>query len=90
MPVATPAANSDELDALQSGLTETQSALDAAHAALTAREARISELEAQVAELEQEPGAQPAKLVTATDGAPASNPKMLTKEDVELFNLIRS
>ena len=88
--VDVPAVTADVIEALQSGLTETQSALDAANATLTAREARISELEARVTELEREPGAEPAKLVKSTDGAPASMPQILTKEDVELFNLIRS
>jgi len=89
-PVDATAAVQDELNSVQAGLTETQTALDTATSDLTAAQARISELEAQVTELEQEPGANPAKVVKATDGVIAEDLRSLSKEDVELFNLIRS
>ena len=89
-PAADTAALQEQLDQVQAGLTETETALEAANAALTAREARISELEAQVAELELEPGAESARAIKSTDGGPSFNGPVLSKEDVELFNRLRS
>jgi protease-4 len=89
-PEADVAAVQEELNSVQASLTETQTSLETAQTDLTAAQARISELEAQVTELEKEPGDVPARLVKSTDGAPVTGTNGLTKEDIDLFNLIRS
>jgi protease IV len=90
LPAIETAAVQEEFERVRADLVTSQTTLASVMTDLTARGARISELEAQVAELEGEPGAESAKLVKPTDGAPANHPMGLSQESVELFNRIKS
>lgn len=80
----------EEIDAVETALTEVPEVEAADTSALVTANARILELEQQIENLKKAPGAEDTKPVKETDDTSASvDAEFLSAEDIKLYNLLK-